>query len=287
LNKPTQATLQSPLREKILGAVLAFPNPAKFSVEFGAWDGLHLLNCRNLIQEHGHGAVLIEADSAKFERLRKNYGGVSRVECLQAMVGWGKADSLDAILRTTGCPARFDFLSIDVDGNDYHIWKAVSSYQPAVVCVEFNPTIPKEVEFVNPADPKIQQGSSLKSLCKLAEEKGYGILHVDFHDVLFGSLDYFQQTGISPIAWQAIKMDTSAQTQLFVGYDGRILIRGAATLRWNGLRFYEQDLQILPGWLQRLPDSMNPFQKACLVLIRIFRRWRGSWRRRLGFPLKP
>jgi hypothetical protein len=36
----------------------------------------------------------------------------------------------------------FDFLSIDIDGNDYHAWHAIKNYQPKILMIEFNPTIP-------------------------------------------------------------------------------------------------------------------------------------------------
>ena len=42
--------------------------------------------------------------------------------------------------------------------------------------VEFNPTIPADVEFVQPRDIKINQGSSLLSLTKLGQEKGYELV---------------------------------------------------------------------------------------------------------------
>ena len=41
--------------------------------------------------------------------------------------------------------------------------------------VEFNPTIPADVEFVQPRDIKINQGSLL-SLTKLGQEKGYELV---------------------------------------------------------------------------------------------------------------
>ena len=275
------------LPAKILDAVLGIPAPSRFSVEFGAWDGIYLLNSRPLILNHGHQAVLIEANKTKYGQLQNNYSEISRVQCLHALVGWTPEDGLDALLKETSCPLNPDFLSIDVDGNDYHIWKAVQIYRPAVVCIEFNPTIPQEIEYIQEADPRIQRGNSLRSLCRLAEEKEYGILHVDFHDVLFGAREYLTATGRIPLQWDSVRMNTSSQTQLFVGYDGRVLLQGAATLRWNGLRFFEEDVQVLPFWLRKFPDNMNWFQKAGLRVYRLLRRWRASWRRHLGFPLHP
>jgi hypothetical protein len=48
---------------------------AKRVCEFGAWDGTHLSNARNLIINHGYSAVLIEVERHKFDQLKKNYAG--------------------------------------------------------------------------------------------------------------------------------------------------------------------------------------------------------------------
>ena len=57
-------------------------------------------------------------------------------------------------------PYQFQLLSIDVDGCDYHVWNSldISVYQPQVVCIEFNPTIPNRVKFIQEADIRIYQG---------------------------------------------------------------------------------------------------------------------------------
>ncbi len=42
----------------------------------------------------------------------------------------------------------FDFLSIDIDGCDYHIFEQLELFTPKIICIEFNHMIPNEVEFV-------------------------------------------------------------------------------------------------------------------------------------------
>lgn len=262
--------------------VLKIQRPTGFCVEFGAWDGRYLLNSFALLNKFNYAGVLIEPDKRKFRKLCANYKDKKNVQCLNQLVGWFKNDSLDRILAGSACPKRFDFLSIDVDGNDWHIWKAVRVYQPQIVCVEFNPTIPAGVEFVQPADGKIQWGCSVASLLKLGLEKGYRPLHVGLRDVIFGSSDFTRYRGCP--SRQANKTSQQLTNHIFIGYDGRILLRGNRNLRWHGIRFYERDLQVLPQFLQKLPDSMNLFEKICLRLFCLLRRWRRSWCRHLGFP---
>jgi hypothetical protein len=154
------------------------PDGDKWCVEFGAWDGIFACNSRNLIETKGFSAVLIEANSKKFAQLRRNYAHNANVFPVNAFVGFEIDDGLDTILADFPIPDSFDLLSIDVDGNDYHIWKAIDKYRPKAVVIEFNPTIPTELRFVQPADPSINQGSSLLSLIELGKEKGYELVSV-------------------------------------------------------------------------------------------------------------
>jgi hypothetical protein len=148
--------------EKILEVL---PSNDKWCVEFGAWDGVFLTNTRSLICSKGFSAVLIEADKNRFLELQRNYTQQKdRVITINRFVGFEDNDNLDRILSDTPIPQDFDLLSIDIDGNDYHVWKRVSQYKPKVVVIEFNPTIPTEVRFVQPADPALNHGSSLLSL---------------------------------------------------------------------------------------------------------------------------
>ena len=119
-------------------------------VEFGAWDGLHLSNCANLVRNRGYHAVLIEANPRKAEELTANYLDYPNVTTLAGFVGWGANDNLDALLEPAPIPPDFDLLSIDIDGNDYHVWNAVTRHRPKIVVIEFNPTIHLDVDWARP-----------------------------------------------------------------------------------------------------------------------------------------
>jgi hypothetical protein len=43
------------------------------AIEFGAWDGIHLSNIANLVENHNFRGCFIEADKKRFEDLEKNY----------------------------------------------------------------------------------------------------------------------------------------------------------------------------------------------------------------------
>jgi hypothetical protein len=93
-------------------------------VEIGAWDGFHLSNTRFLIEKNWTH-LLIDGD---------NHGNT---EVKQHFVT--KENILD-ILISYNTPKKFDFLSLDVDGNDLYILEEIlTQYSPTLIVAEFNP----------------------------------------------------------------------------------------------------------------------------------------------------
>jgi hypothetical protein len=144
----------------------------RWCVEFGAWDGKHLSNTYKLLHEENWHGVLIEADKERFEDMKLLYASYPRVLCLNQFVTFDGEDSLEQILTRAQVPLDFDLLSIDVDGADYHMFESLCHFQPKVVVIEFNPTIPNNVIYIQDKDMNIYQGSSLAALIELGKFKG-------------------------------------------------------------------------------------------------------------------
>lgn len=249
------------------------PNKNKWCVEFGAWDGLHLTNTRHLIESGGYYAVLIEADRERFESLRRNYAPYSgKVITINNFVGFSDDDNLDSLLRKTHIPHDFDVLSIDIDGNDYHVWHRVEHYRPKLVVIEFNQTIPTEVHYVQKADPSVMQGSSLLALVELGKLKGYELVSVLRFNAIFVRKEDFALFEIESNAPRELRTDLTAVTYLFSGYDGGILLSGAKQLPWHSLAFDDAQVQVLPRILRKFPDSYNMLQRIILYAMRMLRR---------------
>jgi hypothetical protein len=247
----------------IISAILdCLPKDDTWCVEFGAADGKYLSNSRNLIEHRGFSAVLIEADNGKFTRLREMYASQPQVHTKKATVGFNSDDGLDQVLAATPVPRDFSFLSIDIDGNDYHVWKAIQEYVPRIVCIEFNPTIPTEVDFVQPADPEVIQGSSLTALVELGRAKGYELAAVLRINAFFVRRDLFGLLGISDNDPRRLRKDLSDVTWFFVGYDGTVFLRGGRMLPWHRLPLFEKRFQALPRWLRRYPTKFGLLRKA-------------------------
>jgi len=230
------------------------PDRDRWCVEFGAWDGMHGSNTRDLIVNQGFSAVLIEADEAKFHQLQRNYAGKAGVTTLRQFVGFQSDDGLDAILNKTEIPIHFDFCCIDIDGNDYHVWKAMTQYQPKVLCIEFNPTVPPEVNFVQAADFEVNHGSSLAAIIQLGKLKGYELISVIGVNAFFVPSAYFPLFEIADNSILALWTKRDCVTYFFSGYDGQIFLRGCKKLPWHeNLPIEESRVQALPAALRKYP----------------------------------
>jgi len=251
----------------IIGKILELlPQSDRWCVEFGAWDGLYLTNTRNLIESKGYSAVLIEADKNKFLELKNNYAQIDRVIALNKVVGFTEADNLDRILEATPIPHAFDLLSIDIDGNDYHAWKAITKYRPKVVVIEFNPTIPTPIQFVQAPDPSINQGSSLLSLVELGKAKGYELVSVLEFNAFFVRQEFYSIFQIESNAPDVLRTNVGAITYFFSGYDGTIFLRGNCMLPWHGVELNENKIQYLPKFLRIFGGNYTKAHRKALGL---------------------
>jgi hypothetical protein len=118
-------------------------------VEFGAWDGVYLANSRALVERQWNG-VFIEADPAKFEKLRRNYVDCADIRCINEWVGHpgDEGRSIDDIASEHLPGREIDFMSIDIDGLEYRILETMA-LRPKAMCIEggfaWNPAFTKRV----------------------------------------------------------------------------------------------------------------------------------------------
>ena len=231
-------------------------------MEFGAWDGLHLNNSRHLIESQGYSAVFVEPNPKRFADLKRNYAHHAQpIICFNKFVNFSGQDTLDDILSSTPIPRDFDLLSIDIDGNDYHVWKAVEKYRPKVVIIEYNPTIPIGVKFVQPANGSVSQGASAASLIELAREKGYELVSCLVFNCFFVRKDLFGHFKISQNDEHIMRTDLEYVTHMFTGFDGHVFLRGSLRLPWQRMQFNEKKMQRLPAFMQTFPPNFNWFQR--------------------------
>lgn len=242
----------------------------KWCVEFGASDGKYCSNTYNLIENYGYSAVLIESDVRKYKKLIETYNDHERVIALNVFVGIGTDVCLDTILKRINIPIDFDLLSIDIDGNDYHVLDAVKYYKPKVVIIEYNPTIPNNIEFVQVYDMNISQSSSLLSINKLAKSKGYELVAVTKTNAIYVDSRYFSLFAIRDNSIDKMRVDKSMVTYIFSGHDGTVFLRGCGQLPWHGIPYSPKKIQQIPKILRKHPSSYGIFRKALAKLYRSF-----------------
>lgn len=251
----------------ISAALDLLPGKNGWCIEFGAWDGRLHSNTYNLILARGYRAVLIEPDAIRFRELQASFGSGNIL--LNKFVGFTGKDSLDTLIPDN-VPRDVDLLSIDIDGNDYHCWRAVKHLRPKLVVIEFNATIATPVRFVQDANPRINQGSSAASLVDLAREKGYELIAVTRMNLLFVDSAFYPLFGIPDNSLEILREDDSDVPHVFVGYDGKVFLwergaLGSISLLWHyPLRLQGTSAQRLPRILQTYP-------------------WNYSWTQRLLF----
>ncbi len=137
-------------------------------VEFGAWDGYKFSNTANLWKNQDWQAVLIEGDPNKYVALKENTKLYPRVKPAKRMVGLEPDTRWHEISETK----EANLISIDIDGNDYHIFKG-SPRGPNLYIVEYNTTIPGWLDVWTPYKADNDFGCSLGALARIAKEKGY------------------------------------------------------------------------------------------------------------------
>jgi len=154
-------------------------------VEFGIQDGTEG-NTVFLAQVLGWSGLYLEADDASFAALERRYSANPRVRTLHAAV---EPDTVEALFAQAGVPEEPDLVSIDVDGNDYWIWRALTAFRPRLVIVEYNGAFDPASRRVMPYTPGFRwdgtsaYGSSLGALEDLGEEKGYRLVHTELAGV--------------------------------------------------------------------------------------------------------
>ena len=145
-------------------------------VELGS--GLSGGNSAFLANELGWTGLMVDGDADRMRQVARRFPRVT------AVGAWITAEGVNGLIRQHGLAGEIDLLSIDLDGNDYWVWKAIDACSPRVVIVEYNSIFGADRAVTIPYDPKfdlrthrfVYYGASLAALARLAEQKGYRLV---------------------------------------------------------------------------------------------------------------
>jgi hypothetical protein len=172
----------------------------KYAVEFGAGDGIKDSNARNLYLK-GWSGLMIEGLPNVASQLAKNYANLPRVKTLEA---WVYPGNVELLFEENGVPRDLDLLAIDIDSNDWYVWRAIRDFRPKVVLIEVNPLFPPPqrmvIEFhpMNHWDSTDYFGASLQSIYELGKKKGYELIYHNKYsnDAFLVDAKYYDRFGI-------------------------------------------------------------------------------------------
>ena len=137
----------------------------KYFVEIGVEDGKEC-NTRHLQEHRGWTGIMMD--------------GV--YENPPIKTEFVTAENVNDLLAKYNVPKELDLLSIDIDGNDYWVWKAIEGFSPRMVVIEYNSVHPPTESKVIKYDPEHRWdqtnyfGASLLALVKLGRSKGYTLV---------------------------------------------------------------------------------------------------------------
>lgn len=138
-------------------------------------------NAAMLAGEFGWTGLLVEGDAGK-----SGYAG-RRFPRTTAVCAWITPESVNPLLQQHGYTGEVDLLSVDIDGNDYWVWKALTACTGRVVMLEYNSMFGPERAVTVPYDPAFSRrdhrfcyyGASLAALTRLSASKGYRLVAVE------------------------------------------------------------------------------------------------------------
>ncbi|KAL7500326.1 hypothetical protein ACHAWT_010492 [Skeletonema menzelii] len=252
----------------------------RYCVDVGAWDGVHLSNTYSLLvgfNENKHhtqsewSGVLIEADQQRFKELKKLHDGLGNISvCAEVSCDPCSPLSLLSILKRDApdLPHNFDLLSIDVDGMDYWVManilglsspeSSTDSYRPNIICVEFNPTMPTDLVYVQPRSDTIRHGSSLSAFVELATASGYILVETTLFNAFFVKIELYEEflkDEVPDTSIEALQSPLSMGTQLYQLYDGTLKLWGCKRMLWHRLPIEEKKIQMIPLNQRQFPFS--------------------------------
>lgn len=158
-------------------------------VEFGIGD-VERCNSTQLALGFGWSGLLVDGEPRFVERARRFYAArpeaAPRVRIAEA---WITPENVDAVFRAHGVSGDVDLVSIDIDGNDYWVWRALEAARPRVIAIEYNASLGPEEVLVTRYDPHFDRfalhprgwyhSASLAALEQLGRSRGYRLVGCD------------------------------------------------------------------------------------------------------------
>lgn len=152
----------------------------KLFVEFGVQNGLEC-NSHYLLLK-GWSGLWLEGNEKHVAEINARFYPAIKTRQLKCRNAFITRENINRLIADAGFVGSLDLLSIDIDGNDYHVWKAIDVVDPRVVAVEYNAKLPPNFDWKmaynaqHVWDGSDNFGASLKAFELLGRERGYQLV---------------------------------------------------------------------------------------------------------------
>jgi hypothetical protein len=156
----------------------------KFFVEFGSNGRQKGGGNTAHLRDFGFNGLLMDGYEAPY--------GEEQIRDYPVSIEFITPENINSLFEKYAVPEEFDLLSIDIDGQDFHVWNALSEkYKPRVVVIESNCEMFAHIDAVQKYDLNWRwdgthmYGASILALRNLGIEKGYDLVAYTGADGIF------------------------------------------------------------------------------------------------------
>ena len=104
-------------------------------VEFGVED-YEESNTKFLLEAKNWKGLVFDSSQKFIDTIKKkDFYWRNNLIAVKAFI---TVENIDNLIKKNFLHKEVGLMSIDIDGNDYWVWKAIESYKPAIVIVEYN-----------------------------------------------------------------------------------------------------------------------------------------------------
>jgi hypothetical protein len=157
--------------------------PNKTFIEFGVGD-FGESNTRFLMMNNNWSGFVMDGDEDNIQELKSQY--YYWKHSLNSQAIFINKNNINDLIAAQNFHKDVGILHIDLDGNDYYIWDAISVIESIIVIVEYNSVFGKDRAIstiyddgfvrTNAHYSNLLFGCSVKSLYLLAQTKGYSFI---------------------------------------------------------------------------------------------------------------
>ena len=160
------------------------PIQSKRFIEFGVQNYTEL-KTRFLLMHDNWSGLIMDGSQENMDYVKQD--NICWMHDLKPVPAFITAENINTLIRDNGFDGEVGILSIDIDGNDYWVWKAISCVQADIVICGYNSRFGSERAVTIPYDPNFYRteahssnlyfGASLRALTLLGQQKGYALVY--------------------------------------------------------------------------------------------------------------